>query len=94
MSARLSKDQRNQAVGMFRARSTVNNIARHFGCSRQTIHNLVNRNNITGSVRDRATCDNVTYLLRFHVNLHVPTLSFLPATIIGRRLRGSCTDDH
>ena len=37
--------------------STVNNIPHQFDCSRQTIHNLVNRYNITGSVRDRPTCD-------------------------------------
>ena len=32
----------------------VNNIDQHFVCSRLTFHNLVNRYNITGSVRDRA----------------------------------------
>ena len=37
------EDQRNQAIGMLRAGSMVNNIAYHFGRSRQTIHNLVNR---------------------------------------------------
>ena len=35
--------------------STVNDIAHHFGCSRQTIHNLMNRYNRTGSVRVRAS---------------------------------------
>ena len=39
---------------MLTAGSTVNDIAHHFGCSRQTIHNLMNRHNSTGSVRFRA----------------------------------------
>ena len=33
------------------AGSTVNDIAHHFGCSRQTIHYLMNRYNKTGYVR-------------------------------------------
>ena len=53
MTACLSEDQRNQANGTLRAGTTVNNIAHHFGYSRQTIHNLVNRYN-NGSVRDSA----------------------------------------
>ena len=52
--ARLLEDQRNQAIGMLNEWSKVNNIVHHFECYRQTIHNLVNRYNITGSVRDRA----------------------------------------
>ena len=61
------EDQRNQAIGMLWAGSMVNNIAHHFGRSRQTIHNLVNRllgqpgtvqdlscEPVTGSARDRA----------------------------------------
>ena len=32
----------------------VNDIAHHFGCSRQTIHYFMNRYNKTGYVRDRA----------------------------------------
>ena len=47
----LSKDQRDQVFGMLNAGSTVNDIAHHFGCSRQTFHNLMNRYNSTGSVR-------------------------------------------
>ena len=54
MTARLSKDQRNQVIGVLKAGSSVNDIAHHFGCSRQTIHNLMNRYNRTGSVRIRA----------------------------------------
>ena len=51
MTARLSKDQRNQVIGVLKAGSTVNDIAHHFGCSKQTIHYLMNRYNSTASVR-------------------------------------------
>ena len=47
----LFKDQRNQVIGMLMAGSTVNDIAHHFGCSRQTIHYLMNRYNTNGYVR-------------------------------------------
>ncbi|KAL4224672.1 hypothetical protein ACF0H5_015369 [Mactra antiquata] len=50
---RLSEDQRNQAIGMLNAGAIVNDVAQHFGCSLQTIHNLVSRYTATGSVRDR-----------------------------------------
>ena len=50
-TVRLSKDQRNQVIGVLKAKSTVNDLARHFGCSRQTIHNLMNWYNRTGSFR-------------------------------------------
>ena len=48
VTARLPKDQRNQAIGVLMAGSMVNDIAHHFGCSRQTIHYLMNRYNKTG----------------------------------------------
>ena len=54
MTARLPKDQRNQVIGVPMAGSTVNDIAHHFGCSRQTIHDLMNRYNKTGYARARA----------------------------------------
>ena len=54
VTERLSKDQRNQAFGVRKAGSTVNDIVHHFGCSRQTIHYLLNRYNRTGYVRVRA----------------------------------------
>ena len=54
MTARLSKDQRNQVIGVLNAGSTVNDIPHHFGCSSQTIHYLMNRYNSTGSVKVRA----------------------------------------
>ena len=47
----LSKDQRNQFFGVLKAGSTVDDIAHHFGCSRQTIHYLMSRYNRTGDVR-------------------------------------------
>ena len=82
---RLSEDQRNQAIGMLRAGSTVNNVVHHFGCSRQAIHNLLNRYNITGSVRDRArpgrACattlrtDRVTTLTHLHNRFLQGTIS-------------------
>ena len=49
---RLSENQRNQAIGMLQAGAMVNDVAQHFGCSHQTIHNLDTRFAITGSVRD------------------------------------------
>ena len=51
VTARLSKDQRNQVIDVLMAGSTVNDIAHHFGCSRQTNHYLMNRYNRTGYVR-------------------------------------------
>ena len=54
MTVRLSKDQRNQVFGVLKARSTVDDIAHHFGCSRQTINYLMNRYNRTGYARVRA----------------------------------------
>ena len=54
VTAHLSKDQRNQIIGVLKAGSTVNDTVHHFGCSRQTVHNLKNRYNSSGSVRVRA----------------------------------------
>ena len=51
MTARLPKDQRNQVIGVLMAGSTVNDIAHHSGCSRLTIHYLMNRYNKTGYIR-------------------------------------------
>ena len=50
---RLSENQGNQVIGMLQAGAMVNDVTQHFGCSRQTIHNLNSRFAITGSVRDR-----------------------------------------
>ena len=70
MTARLSKDQRNQVIGVLKAGSTVNDIAHHFGCSMQTIHKFMNRYSRTGSVRVRARPGHarVTTLSPYHVN--------------------------
>ena len=70
MTVRLSKDQRNQIINMLKAGSTVNYIAHHFGCSRQTIHYLMNRYNRTGYVRVRARPDRarVATLRPYRVN--------------------------
>ena len=54
MTARLSKDPRNQIIGVFKAGSTVNDIAHHFCCSRETIYDLISQYNSTVSVRVRA----------------------------------------
>ena len=68
VTVRLSKDQRNQVIGVLTATSMVNDIANHFGCSRQTIHDLMNQYNELGLSEFvktwSCTCDNVTYLLR------------------------------
>ena len=50
---RLSENQRNQAIGMLQAGARIMDVAQHFGCSRQTIHNLSTRFGNTGSVHDR-----------------------------------------
>ena len=70
MTAHLPKDQRNQVIGVLMAGSTVNDIAHHFGCSRQTIHYLMNRYSKTGYVRVRARPDRarVTTLRPYRVN--------------------------
>ena len=69
MMTRLSKDPRNQVIGMLKAGSTIKYIAHHFGCSRQTIHDLMDRYNTTASVRVRAkpgqAC--VTTLRPYHI---------------------------
>ena len=48
----LNENQRNQAIGMLRAGAMINHVAQHFGCSRQTSHNLTTRFTNTGSVGD------------------------------------------
>ena len=53
-TACLSKDQRNQIIGVLKSGSSVNDIAHHCGCSRQTAHNLMNQYNSCWSVRVRA----------------------------------------
>ena len=70
MTVRLSRDQRNQVIGELKAGSTVNNIAYHFGCSRQTIHDLMNRYNSIASVRvcARPGRARVTTLRPYRVN--------------------------
>ena len=70
MTVRLSKYQKIQVIGVLKAGSTVNDIAHHLGCSRQTIHNLMNRYNRTGSVRVLARPDRarVTTLRPYRVN--------------------------
>ena len=70
VTVRLSKDQRNQVFGVLKAGSTVDDIARYFGCSRQTIHYLMNRYNLTGYVRVRARPGHarVTTLRSYRVN--------------------------
>ena len=69
MTARHSKDPSNQIIGVLKMGSVVNDIGHHFGCSRQSIHDLMNRYNSTASVRVRAipgrAC--VTTLRPYHV---------------------------
>ena len=70
VTVRLSKDQRNQVFGVLRAGSTVDDIAHHFGCSRQTIQYLMNQYNRTGygRVRARPSHARVTTLRTYRVN--------------------------
>ena len=71
VTARLSKDQRNQVIVVLEAASTVNDITRHFGCSRQTILYLMNWYNKTGYARvhERPGRARVTTLRPYRVNL-------------------------
>ena len=95
MTVRLSKDQRNQVFGVLKAESTVNNIAHHFGCSRQTIHYLMNRYNRAGCFRVHARPGQarVTTLRSYRVNtLSHPRNRFKRQQLLlvtqGRRNRG------
>ena len=85
---RLTDAQRNQAIGMPRAGLNVTNVARQMGCTRQTIHSLRNKFNITGSVRDLARSGRppVTTLRddRMITLTHLRNC-FLPATVTARR---------
>ena len=71
MTARLSKDQRNQVIGVLKTGSTVNDIAHHFDCSRQTFHYHMNPHNKTEYVRVRARPGSarVMTLRPFRVNM-------------------------
>ena len=64
------KRSNNQVIGVLKAGLTVNDIAHHFGCSRQTILNLMNRYKSSGSVRVRARSyrARVTALRLYRVN--------------------------
>ena len=55
----------------------VNDIMHHFGCSRHTVHNLMNQYNSSGSVRVRARPgrSRVTTLRLYHVNTFTHTRS-------------------
>ena len=70
VTAHPSKEQGNQDIGVLKAGSTVNDIVHHFDCSRQTIHDLMNRYTSTGSVRVRArpARARVTTLRPYRVN--------------------------
>ena len=70
MTVRLSKDQRNKDIGVLMTGSMVIDIAYYLGCSRKTIHNLVNPYDITGSVRARARPGHacMTTLRHYRVN--------------------------
>ena len=50
----VSENQCNQVIGMLQAGAMVNDVAQHFGYSRQTIHNLNTRFQITCSVFDQS----------------------------------------
>ena len=50
---RLSREERLIALGMIQANMNYSQVARHFGCSRTAMRNLVERHTETGSVDDR-----------------------------------------
>ena len=96
VTARLSKDQRNQVIDVLKVGSTVNDITHHFGCSRQTIHYLMNRYNRTGYVRARARPDRarVTTLRPYHVNTLTHPRNHFNGNHYCSSLLGSCTKDN
>ena len=51
--AKLTTDQRNQAIGMIRAGSSTRRVSEHFGCHTKTIQRLLARFRETGGVKDR-----------------------------------------
>ena len=50
---RLSEEQKNRAIGMLMAGVAVNVVSQAYGCTRQTIHKLMTRYMLTGTVLDR-----------------------------------------
>ena len=81
---RLSENQSNQAIGMVQAGAMVNDVAQHFGCSRQTIHNLNHwfrpRSSTSGQRRVTSQQDD-RYITLTHLRNR-----FLPATATARQL--------
>ena len=96
MTTRLSKDQRNQVIGVLKAGSTVNDIAHHFGCSRQTFYDHMNPYNKTEYVRVRARPGSarVTTLRSFRVNTLTHPRNRLNGNHYCSSLLGSCTNDN
>ena len=96
MTARLPKDQRNQVIGVLMTGFTVNDIAHHFGCSRQTIHYLMNWYNKTGYVRVRARPGRarVTTLRPYRVNMLSHSRQRLKRAALVLVFTGSCTNDN
>ena len=96
VTVRLSKDQRNHVFGVLKAGSTVDDIAHHFGCSRQTINYLMNLYNKPGHVRVRARPGSarVTTLLPYRVNALAHPRNRFKRQPYCLSLRGSCTKDN
>ena len=55
--ARLCDNERSEAIGMLRAGMTHMTVARHFGCSRQTVHNFERRYTVSGTIDDLPKTD-------------------------------------
>ena len=86
---RLSENQCNQAIGMLQTGAMVNDVAKHFECSRQTIHNLNTRFAITSSVGDRPRPGQRRVTSQQddrYITLTVLRNRFLPATATARQL--------
>ena len=51
--ARLPENERDKVMCMLMGGASVNDVARHFGCTRQTINTLTTQHRVTGSAKDR-----------------------------------------
>ena len=90
---RLTKTERERAVGMLESRVAVSVVARRFNCSLQTIYNLQERVQRTGSTSDRprsgqprvTTHRQDAYIRQMHLRNRFQTTTSTARQVAGRR---------